>query len=302
LGDPPQLLSVLLVLLARLGGGRAGPGALRVHASGVDRPVRADPKRQLPDRLDGIGVIEVDHLGSQRLGTLQPVGVMIDPDHPRRAALERRQDGALPHRPASNVVLWKYSNEIFQGQTIERLDLAALGPNAPVPPGISRLPRRGEYYASPALSALLRSTPRDELGDRYPGSQVGTIGERALSAPNELVIFVGYSPAQLARFPSAFRVSTIATAPGKQVWSPYFRDAFVVGALAFLFPILILIGTATRLAAARRLASLMCMSLISAPSMPVGRVGGGNRRRTSRTVGEAWRSCHRASRATAVGS
>ncbi len=173
------------------------------------------------------------------------------------------QNGKL-NEPASNVELWKYSNEIFQGQTIERLDLAALGPNAPVPPGISRLPGRGEYYASPALAALLRTTPRDELGDRYPGSQVGTIGRRALTAPNELVIFVGYSPAELARFPGAFRVSTIATAPGKQLWSPYFRDAFVVGALAFLFPILILIGTATRLAAARREERFAALRLVGA--------------------------------------
>jgi hypothetical protein len=154
--------------------------------------------------------------------------------------------------PAANVELWRYSNDIFKGQTIERLDVAALGPDAPVPPGISRLPRGGEYFASPALSALLRATPRDELGARFPGAQVGTIGKRALTGPDELVVFVGHSPAELAKVPSAFRVSTIATAPGKQIWSPYFRDAFVVGALAFLFPILILIGTATRLAAARR--------------------------------------------------
>jgi len=52
--------------------------------------------------------------------------------------------------------------------------------------------------------------------------------------------------------PSTVQVDKIATAAGRQVWSSYFRDAFGVGAVAFLFPILILIGTATRLAAARR--------------------------------------------------
>ena len=44
----------------------------------------------------------------------------------------------------------------------------------------------------------------------------------------------------------------IATAPAKQVWTHYFRYAFAVGVLAVLFPMLILVGTATRLAAARR--------------------------------------------------
>jgi hypothetical protein len=179
-------------------------------------------------------------------------------------------EGTAPTRngqlnePTSNVELWHYSNDIFKGQTIERLDVAALGPKAPVPPGIARLPGSGQYYASPALVALLRTTPRNELGDRFPGSQAGTIGERALTGPNELVIFVGYSPAQLAVLPGTFRVSTIATAPGKQVWSPYFRDAFVVGALAFLFPILILIGTATRLAAARREERFAALRLVGA--------------------------------------
>jgi hypothetical protein len=172
--------------------------------------------------------------------------------------------GGQRGEPASNVELWNYSNDIFKGQTIERLDLAALGPKAPVPPGIARLPGPGQYYASPALAALLRTTPRDELGDRFPGSQVGTIGERALTGPNELVIFVGYSPAQLAALPGTLRVSTIATASGRQVWSPYFRDAFVVGALAFLFPILILIGTGTRLAAARREERFAALRLVGA--------------------------------------
>src|SRR5215470_17281216 len=66
---------------------------------------------------------------------------------------------------ASASELWNYSNDIYRGQTIERLDVAALGPGAPVPPGISRLPGPGQYYASPALAALIRSVPADELGD-----------------------------------------------------------------------------------------------------------------------------------------
>ena len=33
----------------------------------------------------------------------------------------------------------------------------AAGPNAPLPPGIARLPSAGEFYASPALTTLLRS-------------------------------------------------------------------------------------------------------------------------------------------------
>jgi hypothetical protein len=170
---------------------------------------------------------------------------------------------------APNAELWNTSADYFDGQTIERLDLAALGPHAPLPPGISRLPGAGQYYASPALAALLRTVPRDELGDRYPGRLAGTIGDQALTGPDELVIFIGYKPAQLAAL-GAQVVSKIATAPGKQVWSAYFRDAFVVGVLAVLFPMLILIGTATRLAAARREERYAAMRLVGATGRQIG--------------------------------
>ena len=70
---------------------------------------------------------------------------------------------SLPRQLPSRGELWNYSVDFYQGQTIERLDVAALGAGAPVPPGVSRLPGPGQYYASPALAALARSTPRDEL-------------------------------------------------------------------------------------------------------------------------------------------
>ena len=171
---------------------------------------------------------------------------------------------------AARAELWNYSNDIYQGQTIERLDVAGLGTAAPVPPGISTLPASGQYYASPALAALIRSAPASELGDRFPGRLAGTIGQQALTGPTELVIYVGYAPAKLAGLPATTVVDRIATAPGQQIWSHYFRDAFVVAAIAFLFPILILVGTATRLAAARREERYAALRLVGATMDQVG--------------------------------
>jgi hypothetical protein len=165
--------------------------------------------------------------------------------------------------PTQGAELWNSSADYFDGQTIERLDVAALGQHAPLPPGLSRLPGPGQYYASPALAALLRTVPRDELGDRYPGHLVGTIGDQALTGPDELVIFIGYKPAQLAAMGGQV-VTHISNKPPKQVWTPYFRDAFVVAVLAVLFPLLILVGTATRLAAARREERYAAMRLVGA--------------------------------------
>jgi hypothetical protein len=160
--------------------------------------------------------------------------------------------------------LWNYSADYYQGQTIERLDVAALGPGAPVPPGVSRLPGAGQYYASPALAALLRTVPADELGDRFPGTLAGTIGDAALSGPDELVIYIGYTPARLLAVPGTNEVNSITTSAPQQVFSQYFRYAFAVGVLAVLFPILILISTATRLSAARREERYAAMRLVGA--------------------------------------
>ena len=170
----------------------------------------------------------------------------------------------IPSPLPSHGELWNDSVDFYQGQTITRLDVAPLGPGAPVPPGITRLPAPGEYYASPALAALLKTVPADELGDRFPGQLAGTIGDTALNGANDLVIYIGYTPAALAALPNLPTsskggpvpgtqwVTSISAAPPPEVFTPFFRYAFGVGVLAVLFPMLVLISTATRLAADRR--------------------------------------------------
>jgi hypothetical protein len=174
----------------------------------------------------------------------------------------------LPNDP--NATLWNYSENLYKGQFIEELDVAALGAKAPVVPGIPRLPGAGQFYASPALAALLRTVPRDELGDRFPGSQVGTIGEAALSGPSELVIIAGHTPSELAALPNTVQVDRIATAPQTQGTTNIYRLLFGVVAIALMFPLLILINTATRLAAARREERYAAMRLVGATPHQVG--------------------------------
>jgi hypothetical protein len=171
---------------------------------------------------------------------------------------------ALPGALPSRGLAANYSVDFYQGQTIERLDVAALRPDAPVPPGISRLPGPGEYYASPTLAHLLRTIPADQLGDRFPGTLAGTIGDAALDGPDELAIYVGYGPQALAKVPGTRWVTTISTSPGPEVFTPFFRYAFATGVLAVLFPVLILISTATRLAAARREERFAALRLVGA--------------------------------------
>ena len=162
------------------------------------------------------------------------------------------QGAPVPGTLPSHGELWNNSVDFYQGQTISRLDVAALGPNAPAPPGITQLPRAGDYYASPALAALLATVPADQLGARFPGTLIGTIGQAGLSGTGDLTIYIGYAPAQLNKVSGTQWVTSINSAPGQEVFTPFFRYAFGVGVLAVLFPMLVLISTATRLAADRR--------------------------------------------------
>jgi hypothetical protein len=173
------------------------------------------------------------------------------------------QGAAVPRTLPSHGDLWNNSVDFYQGQTISRLDVAALGPNAPVPPGIPRLPPAGGYYASPALAALLRTVPADELGARFPGKLIGTIGQAGLNGAGDLAIVIGHTPAQVSKIPGTQWVTSISTAPAAEVFTPFFRYAFGVGVLAVLFPMLVLISTATRLAADRREERFAALRLVA---------------------------------------
>jgi hypothetical protein len=164
---------------------------------------------------------------------------------------------------------WLFRADHFGDRTIDRVDVAATGPNSPVPPGIPRLPRPGQFYASPALSRLLRTTPATELADRFPGMQVGTIGAAALPAPTSLIIVIGRTPAQLASESGASKVSAINTQTGHTGgpvgWNTHTLQVILaVGVLALLFPVLVFIATATRLSAARREQRFAAIRLVGA--------------------------------------
>jgi hypothetical protein len=185
------------------------------------------------------------------------------------------------HAPAGTDPLWwSISGDEFAGRLVVRVDVAATGPAAPVPPGLPRDPAPGQYYASPALASLLRSTPADELAGRYPGRLAGPIGDAALPSPDSLFIIIGHTPAQLAGTPDAIAVTTIAaTLPRFGVQNPKGLNIsppdlgvgasgvdliFSVVALAMLTPVLIFIATATRLSAARREQRFAAMRLVGA--------------------------------------
>lgn len=175
---------------------------------------------------------------------------------------------------APDPLWWKIRRDTFDGEDIGRIDVAATGPGSPVPPGIAALPGPGEFYASPALSELLRSTPGEQLSDRFGGTQVGTIGSSALPGPDTLLIIIGHQVDDLAHEPNAAQVTSISTtspsecgsncAVGFGFSSNGVALVLAVVAVLLLFPVLIFIGSATRLSAARREQRFAAMRLVGA--------------------------------------
>ncbi|RKE22562.1 FtsX-like permease family protein [Streptomyces sp. TLI_171] len=166
---------------------------------------------------------------------------------------------------------WLTRRDTFQGREIGRVDVALTGPRAALPPGVPRMPAAGEYYLSPALAELVDRTPAAQLGDRFPGQRIGILGKDALPAPDSLVALVGRSPEDLRALPGAALVDQVAAV------SPDRCDDCVVGIKssgteliltvatgALVFPVLILIGTATRLTATQRERRFAAMRLVGA--------------------------------------
>ncbi|WP_202862617.1 FtsX-like permease family protein [Antricoccus suffuscus] len=181
---------------------------------------------------------------------------------------------AAQSESTTDPLWWELQPDYYQGQLIGRVDLAATGPDSPIPPGIKALPEAGEFYASPALAELLAATPADQLGDRYPGKQIGTIGATGLPSPDSLIIIIGHSAADLSQSGHARQVSSISTTTPAEcdggcaalvgIDSNGITLILSVVAVTLLFPVLIFIGGATRLSAARREQRFAAMRLIGA--------------------------------------
>ncbi|MEV4347289.1 ABC transporter permease [Actinoplanes sp. NPDC049596] len=164
---------------------------------------------------------------------------------------------------AAQPLWWSTREDYFHGEPIVRIDVAATGPASPVPPGLPRTPGAGEYYVSPALQRLLEDTPADQLADRYPGRNAGLIGDVALPSPDSRVLITGGNPADVADLPQARALTSVGDNPPAlpETAVDLIMSVIVAG---LLFPVLIFIGTATRLNAARREQRFAAMRLVGA--------------------------------------
>jgi len=170
--------------------------------------------------------------------------------HVDRLAWHRTNAASPPTAP--DGALWMAVTDRYAGQDVIRVHIAALGPRPPVPPGVDRLPAPGEVVVSPALAELLRTVPADQLGNRFPGQIVGTIGPEGLISPGELVGIVGRTPEEMRNTAGAYEIRGIEQ-PGEQLdLAPAARILVMLVAVLIVGPVVVFVSMVTRVGAARR--------------------------------------------------
>ncbi|ONI82434.1 hypothetical protein ALI22I_40820 [Saccharothrix sp. ALI-22-I] len=159
----------------------------------------------------------------------------------------------------------------YRGESISGRFVKGTGPDAPVPPGLSRVPGDGEMFVSPALARLMESPEGALLLERFPQQVIGTIDEVGLNTPHDLVFYAGDATVPedanaISRFGGQLHENTL---------DPVLSLLVMVGVVALLFPVLVFVGISTRLAGAERDRRLAALRLVGAGSQRVRRIAAG---------------------------
>ncbi|WP_246268177.1 ABC transporter permease [Nonomuraea typhae] len=169
------------------------------------------------------------------------------------------------------VAIEAVRNDYVRDRQITVVDLAALGANAPVPPGLPRFPAPGEAWLSPALAALARELPADQLAARYP-KVAGQIGDEGLVHSSELVAVVGHRPDAAAMTAprsddwvvgvAPTKVASLKGAPTQEAEA--YQVLALIASVLMVVPLLVFGGAAARLTVARRDQRLAALRLVGA--------------------------------------
>ena len=92
---------------------------------------------------------------------------------------------------AAKTVIVARTDTTYRSKDVRGRLLEPEGPKAPLPPGVSEFPAKGDMVVSPALDRLLKSDAGKLLRERVPYRVTGTIGQSGLVGPAELAYYAG---------------------------------------------------------------------------------------------------------------
>jgi hypothetical protein len=170
-----------------------------------------------------------------------------------------------PIAGVSPLYSFEYTDE-YLDTTIAGTYVYAAGSNAPVPPGLSRVPGPNQIVLSPALAGLLDSPAGAVLRKRFPERVVGIIGDAGLTQPTDLSYYAGAS-ADLVAADGVQQVYGYGSDnDGIDVFNQDILFGFLLanGVVILLLPILVFVGVSSRIAGAQRDRRLAALRLLGA--------------------------------------
>ncbi|MBH1935578.1 ABC transporter permease [Streptomyces sp. AV19] len=174
----------------------------------------------------------------------------------------------------SGTLLYQEVDSDFRDRPITGGLLRPDGPDAPVPPGVERMPRTGEFVVSPALDRLLASDDGRLLRDRFSAyRKIGTIADSGLIGPSELYYYAGsdrVSPATGAK-----RIDRFGYAEPDIPMDPVLIVLTIMVCVVLLTPVGVFIATSVRFGGERRDRRLAALRLLGADLGMIRRIAAG---------------------------
>nr|WP_221242871.1 FtsX-like permease family protein [Conexibacter arvalis] len=218
--------------------------------------------------LTAVGVA----LGVALLLVAASVPRMIDGRDARDAARADAASKEARQRAGDRTLLVADANWEFRDRDLRGRLLRAEGAQAPIPPGLDRLPRPGELFVSPALATLLRSKEGALLRERLPHPIAGTIGDEGLAGPAELAFYLGSDALADA---GARRIDRFGADVEPEGLDPVLQALAVVVLTALLVPVAVFIAAAVRFGGEARDRRLAALRLLGADMRMTRRIAAG---------------------------
>jgi hypothetical protein len=198
---------------------------------------------------------------------------MIAARDARTSARDYKYLGGKLAKPGDDTLLILDRSTEFRDESISIRLVKAEGPDAPIPPGLDRVPAAGEAYASPALVDLLDSPEGALLRPRLPSKFDGEIGQAGLAGPAELTYYAGVDGLTVHK--GASRIDGFGVKSNPEQLGAVLNLLLVVAIVVLLLPVGIFIATAARFGSDRRDRRLAALRLVGADAMTTRRIAAG---------------------------
>ncbi|GGQ41948.1 membrane protein [Streptomyces virginiae] len=179
--------------------------------------------------------------------------------------------------PGPDTLLIARIGQTYHHKDIEGHMVRAEGPNAPLPPGLKKIPGPGEMALSPALDELLKSSEGALLRERLDARVSEVVGDPGLVGPGELLFYLG-SDTLRKNGPEDYRVERVTSfgyEADRETLDPVLMLMVVLTFVALLMPVAVFIATAVRFGGDRRDRRLAALRLVGADSRMVRRIAAG---------------------------